>query len=86
MSHSLSFITNHDDDRTGQIVAIEDPDATRYVWYAEVGEHETTIWANFHEADPTAELAGFHTTVLPMTAGAVGRLPLIDVKLNGVSA
>ncbi|RXW31334.1 right-handed parallel beta-helix repeat-containing protein [Propioniciclava flava] len=44
------------DDRTGQIVAIEDPDATRYVWYAEVGEHETTIWANFHEADPTAEL------------------------------
>jgi hypothetical protein len=28
----------------------------------------------------------FHTTVLPMSAGAVGRLPPIDVKLNGVTA
>ncbi len=30
--------------------------------------------------------AGFHTTVLPISAGAVGRLPPIAVKLNGVSA
>src|SRR6185369_16460830 len=30
--------------------------------------------------------AGFHTTVFPMSAGAVGRLPAIDVKLNGVTA
>jgi len=30
--------------------------------------------------------AGFHTTVLPMSAGAVGRLPAIAVKLNGVIA
>ena len=29
---------------------------------------------------------GFHTTVLPMIAGAVGRLPAIEVKLNGVMA
>src|SRR2546430_10114410 len=28
----------------------------------------------------------FQTTVLPMSAGAVGRLPPIDVKLNGVIA
>ena len=30
--------------------------------------------------------AGFHTTVLPMSAGAVGRFAAIDVKLNGVTA
>ena len=29
---------------------------------------------------------GFHTTTLPMSAGAVGRFPAIDVKLNGVTA
>ena len=33
-----------------------------------------------------ADDAGFHTTVLPISAGAVGRLPPIDVKLNGVTA
>ena len=32
------------------------------------------------------ECDGFHTTVLPMSAGAVGRLPAIAVKLNGVTA
>src|SRR5712692_4437697 len=30
--------------------------------------------------------AGFHTMVLPMSAGAVGRFAAIDVKLNGVTA
>jgi hypothetical protein len=29
---------------------------------------------------------GFHTTTLPMSAGAVGRLPAMEVKLNGVTA
>ena len=29
---------------------------------------------------------GFHTTVLPISAGAVGRLPAMAVKLNGVMA
>ena len=33
-----------------------DVDQTRYVWYAEVGKESTTIWANFHGADPTTEL------------------------------
>lgn len=33
-----------------------DVDQTRYVWYAEVGEESTTIWANFQGADPTVEL------------------------------
>ena len=30
--------------------------------------------------------AGFHSTVFPIRAGAVGRLPAIAVKLNGVIA
>src|SRR5215831_11862832 len=30
--------------------------------------------------------AGFHTTVLPISAGAVGRFAAIEVKLNGVTA
>jgi hypothetical protein len=30
--------------------------------------------------------AGFHTTVFPIRAGAVGRLPAIDVKLSARSA
>ena len=30
--------------------------------------------------------AGFQTTVLPMSAGAVGRLPAMAVKLNGLMA
>jgi hypothetical protein len=30
--------------------------------------------------------AGFHTTALPISAGAVGRLPPMAVKLNGVMA
>ena len=30
--------------------------------------------------------AGFHRTTLPIKAGAVGRLPAMDVKLNGVTA
>ena len=35
---------------------ILDVDQTRYVWYAEVGDESTTIWANFQGADPTLEL------------------------------
>ena len=30
--------------------------------------------------------AGFQTTVLPISATEVGRLPAIEVKLNGVTA
>src|SRR5437660_4254774 len=37
-------------------------------------------------AEYTAVEAGFQTTVLPISAGAVGRFPAIDVKLNGVTA
>ncbi len=37
-------------------------------------------------AEYTAVEAGFQSTVLPIIAGAVGRLPAIEVKLNGVTA
>ena len=44
------------DHRTGVVDTIRDPDQTQLVWYAEVGDEHTTIWANFQDADPNAEL------------------------------
>jgi len=44
------------DDWTGTTDRVRDPEQTRYVWYAEVGAEETTIWANFQGADPNREL------------------------------
>ncbi len=44
--------------------------SSRIRWYA------ASVWVG----------AGFHTTVLPISAGAVGRFPAIAVKLNGVTA
>jgi hypothetical protein len=44
------------DDRTGVLDRVRNPEQTRYVWYAEVGDDATTIWANFQGADPNAEL------------------------------
>ncbi|MEO7586404.1 MAG: right-handed parallel beta-helix repeat-containing protein [Arachnia sp.] len=44
------------DDWTGVMDLVRNPDQTRYVWYAEVGEDATTIWANFQDADPNEEL------------------------------
>ncbi|MGK5684201.1 right-handed parallel beta-helix repeat-containing protein [Actinoplanes sp. URMC 104] len=35
---------------------VRNPEQTRLVWHAEVGEDTTTIWANFQGADPNAEL------------------------------
>jgi hypothetical protein len=35
---------------------LADPDRTVLVWYAEVSEDVTTVWANFQGADPNAEL------------------------------
>lgn len=48
--------TTHRDHWTGQIVPILNPTQTKYVWYAKVDEENTTIYANFHGADPTLEL------------------------------
>ncbi len=36
--------------------AVEDPQWSQAVWYAEVGDGVTTIWANFLGADPNAAL------------------------------
>jgi len=44
------------DDWTGASDPIRDPDQTQYVWFAEVGPQETTVWANFQSADPNDEL------------------------------
>jgi hypothetical protein len=44
------------DDWTGVTESIRDPKQTQYVWYAEVGADETTVWANFQGADPNSEL------------------------------
>jgi hypothetical protein len=44
------------DDWTQTTDRIRDPEQTRHVWYADVGEDETTIWANFQGADPNREL------------------------------
>ena len=39
-----------------------------------------------YQADSCCVGEGFHTTTLPISAGAVGRLPAMAVKLNGVIA
>ena len=44
------------DDWTGATVEVRDPEQTRFVWYSEVTDLETTIWANFQGADPNEEL------------------------------
>jgi hypothetical protein len=44
------------DDWTGTVDRIRDPEQTRLVWYAEVGEEQTTIWANFQGVNPNEEL------------------------------
>jgi hypothetical protein len=44
------------DNWTGVTDQVRDPEQTRLVWYAEVGEDTTTIWANFQGADPNAEI------------------------------
>ena len=36
---------------------IRNPEQTVYQWFAEVDDRNTTIYANFHDADPNAELA-----------------------------
>ena len=44
------------DDWTGTVDRIRDPEQTRLVWYAEVGDEQTTIWANFRGANPNGQL------------------------------
>jgi hypothetical protein len=44
------------DDWTGTVDPIRNPEQTQHVWYAEVGDEQTTIWANFLAMDPNEEL------------------------------
>ncbi|WP_306468434.1 MULTISPECIES: right-handed parallel beta-helix repeat-containing protein [unclassified Actinomyces] len=48
--------TEEHDRWTGVAEKVRRPDQTVYVWYAEVGDVETTVWANFQGADPRTEL------------------------------
>jgi hypothetical protein len=41
---------------TKEIVPVRNVDQTKYVWFAEAGDDTTTIYANFHGADPNREL------------------------------
>ena len=41
---------------TRQVVPVHNPEQTKYVWYTEVDQDNTTIYANFHGADPNEEL------------------------------
>ncbi|MFP3153857.1 right-handed parallel beta-helix repeat-containing protein [Lachnospiraceae bacterium ZAX-1] len=44
------------DDWTEKITPILNPEQTKYVWYAKVDNGNTTIYANFQDYDPNAEL------------------------------
>ncbi|MFP3043106.1 right-handed parallel beta-helix repeat-containing protein [Treponema primitia] len=44
------------DDWTKKMTPIINPEQTQYVWYAEVNESTTTIFANFQSHDPNKEL------------------------------
>lgn len=44
------------DNRTEKTVPVHHPEQTKYLWYAEVTEETTTIYANFHDFDPNEEL------------------------------
>lgn len=39
-----------------------------------------------YQLESSDVVAGFHTTVLPMMTGAIGRFAAMAVKLNGVTA
>ena len=41
---------------TRTTVPVHDKDQMKYVWYGEVDETETTVYANFHDFDPNEEL------------------------------
>jgi len=41
---------------TEEIVPVKNPEQTKYLWFSAVDTENTTIYANFHEADPNKEL------------------------------
>nr|WP_076389326.1 right-handed parallel beta-helix repeat-containing protein [Vaginimicrobium propionicum] len=53
---SGKVVTELFDDWTQTVVPAADPDWTARRWFSEVDTEKTTIWANFGDADPNAEL------------------------------
>lgn len=41
---------------TKEMVPIKNPEQTKYLWFAEVDDENTTIFANFHDFDPNLEI------------------------------
>lgn len=54
--HKGEEVTEMVDHWTRKEVPSHDPEQTKYVWYTEVDEENTTIYANFHEYNPNEEL------------------------------
>lgn len=54
--HNPEVRTEILDHWTQTIVPVVNPEQTKYLWFAEVDESHTTIYANFHEANPNEEL------------------------------
>ncbi|MBU9722344.1 MULTISPECIES: right-handed parallel beta-helix repeat-containing protein [Bacillaceae] len=50
------IVTEVLDHWTRTVVPSHDPEQTKYVWFTEVDEENTTIFANFHDYDPNEEL------------------------------
>ncbi|GAA0353339.1 hypothetical protein GCM10008932_02970 [Alkalibacterium iburiense] len=54
--HKGEEVSEMVDHWTGKQIPSHDPKQTKYVWYTEVDEENTTIYANFHEYNPNEEL------------------------------
>lgn len=48
--------TEVEDHWTEKMVPVHNPEQTQYLWFSEVNESDTTIYANFHESNPNEEL------------------------------
>ncbi|MEJ6951039.1 right-handed parallel beta-helix repeat-containing protein [Natronospora cellulosivora (SeqCode)] len=44
------------DNWTDKIVPVHNPEQTKYLWFVELDDENTTIYANFHEYNPNEEL------------------------------
>ncbi|HZK34892.1 MAG TPA: right-handed parallel beta-helix repeat-containing protein [Bacillota bacterium] len=44
------------DDWTNKLAKVHNPEQTKYVWFAQVNDTDTTVYANFHGSNPNEEL------------------------------
>jgi len=54
--HNPDKRTEVQDQWTQKIVTVKNPEQTQYVWFAEVEDEETAIYANFQKSNPNEEL------------------------------